>query len=172
MRSIAIIIFLISTAFSCQQDPFVGLNQLTGDWRIQASRGVMYESWKNLSAGEMQGRSYKLNGKDTIVFENVRLAKLSEGIFYIPVVSNENDGKPVPFRLISSADKKYVFENKEHDFPQQIVYYFKDGKHIDATISGPTENGPKSIVYHFEEKLWKRFLLLQDTLLCKHRYIL
>ena len=140
MRSIAIIIFLMSTAFSCQQDPFVGLNQLTGDWRIQASRGVMYESWKNLSAGEMQGRSYKLNGKDTIVFENVRLAKRSEGIFYIPVVSNENDGKPVPFRLISTADKKYVFENKEHDYPQRIIYHLITKDSVHAWIEG-TQNG-------------------------------
>ena len=140
MKSIAMIIFLINTGFSWQQDPFAALNQLCGDWRIQASGGVMYESWKNVSASEMQGRSYKLNGKDTITFETVKLAKLSEGIFYIPIVSNENDGKPVPFRLISSADKKYVFENKEHDFPQRIVYHLITKDSVHAWIEG-TQNG-------------------------------
>lgn len=140
MRSIAMFILVLSASFSCQQDPFAGLNQLTGDWKVHASRGVTFESWKNVSAKEMYGHSYKLNGKDTITFENTRLAKLDEGIFYIPIVANENNGRPVSFRLISSTDHKYIFENKEHDFPQRIVYHLITKDSVHAWIEG-TQNG-------------------------------
>jgi len=140
MKSIAMLMLGVFTATTCQQDVFNELQQLSGTWRMETKKGALYETWKRISKDEMQGKSFKLNGKDTVVLENVRLSKSSEGLFYIPVLSDQNEGKPVPFKMINSKDQTFVFENKEHDFPQRIIYHLVSKDSIHAWIEG-TENG-------------------------------
>jgi hypothetical protein len=45
-------------------------------------------------------------------------------VFYTPTVPDQNDAKPVPFRMVSYEGHVVVFENPDHDFPQRIVYRF------------------------------------------------
>ena len=78
--------------------------------------------------------------QDTIVFENIRLVQEKEGIFYIPVVKNQNDGLPVRFVAKTISDTKLIFENPEHDFPQIISYTKISSDSLVAEISG-TKNG-------------------------------
>lgn len=35
------------------------------------------------------------------------------------------DGAPVAFKMVSSTNQQFVFENPQHDFPKRIVYHFK-----------------------------------------------
>ena len=107
---------------------------------MQTPKGPIYESWRSTGDNEMQGGSYKINGRDTIHFEIVNLSKKPDGIFYVPVVKNENEGKPVAFKMISSNNYNFVFENKEHDFPQRIIYHIVNKDSVHAWIEG-TENG-------------------------------
>ncbi|RYZ86535.1 MAG: hypothetical protein EOP04_13675 [Proteobacteria bacterium] len=47
---------------------------------------------------------------------------------------------PVAFLLVDSAlANSFVFENKKHDFPQQIIYTKLSGEKLAAVISGPIE---------------------------------
>ena len=140
MRSIAILIVVLLTAFTCQQDVFTELQQLSGTWKMDTRRGPIYESWKKTGKDEMMGKSFKLNGADTITLENVRLSKSADGLFYIPVVSNQNEGKPVSFKMIDAKNRTFVFENKAHDFPQRIIYHLVSKDSIHAWIEG-TKNG-------------------------------
>ena len=140
MKSIALLILGLFTASTCQQDVFIDLQQLSGTWMMETKKGAIYETWKRIGKDEMQAKSFKLNGKDTVVLENVRLSKSSDGLFYIPVVSNQNEGKPVSFKMIDSKNKTFVFENKEHDFPQRVIYQLVSKDSIHAWIEG-TKNG-------------------------------
>jgi hypothetical protein len=38
--------------------------------------------------------------------------------------------------LINSEENKFIFENKEHDFPQRIIYHFTSEKILNASIEG------------------------------------
>ena len=140
MKSIAMLMLGLVTASTCQQDVFTELQQLSGTWMMETKRGAIYENWKRTGKDEMQGKSFKLNGKDTIVLENVRLSKSAGGLFYIPVVSDQNEGKAVSFKMIDSKNKTYVFENKEHDFPQRVIYHLVSRDSVHAWIEG-TKNG-------------------------------
>jgi len=140
MKSIAMLMLGVVTASTCQQDGFSELQQLSGTWMMQTKRGALYETWKRTGKDEMQGKSFKLNGKDTLVLENVRLSKSSDGLFYIPTMTDQNEGKPVPFKMIDAKNKTFVFENKEHDFPQRIIYHLVNKDSVHAWIEG-TENG-------------------------------
>jgi hypothetical protein len=51
-------------------------------------------------------------------------------------VSNQNNQQPVYFKLISKEDGRYIFENKEHDFPQRVIYHLVSNDAVHARIEG------------------------------------
>ena len=62
---------------------FKQLNALQGTWRMETSRGTLYESWIKTNDTLMRSNSYKLKEKDTILLEQVSLQHTKKGIFYI-----------------------------------------------------------------------------------------
>jgi hypothetical protein len=127
-------------SFSVFSDRFAALLKLEGMWTMKTKKGLIYEHWKKVSDTELKSRSFKLNGKDTVFLERVQLIEKEDGIFYIPVVQDQNDGKPVPFKLVSSEQSRFVFENKLHDFPQRIIYHIVTVDSIVARVEGQ-QNG-------------------------------
>lgn len=109
---------------------------LIGTWERETSKGTIYESWKRESSNELSGKSYMLKGKDTLIFETIRLTAEQHQLYYIPTVKNQNNGQPVRFALTKISDKQLVFENSEHDFPQIITYRKLDADSLIAEISG------------------------------------
>ena len=149
MKSVFVIFLTLVFTSSYQQDVYIQLQQLAGTWKMQTPKGPLYESWSKTSENEMHGGSYKINGKDTIHFEVVNLSKKADGIFYTPLVKNENEGKPVPFKLISSSNNSFIFENKEHDFPQRIIYHIVKKDSVHAWIEGTQNGKPGRVDYYF-----------------------
>ena len=145
------VIIILALFFPCvnQQDAYTLLQQLSGTWQMQTSKGALYESWTKTAENEMQGGSYKINGTDTIHFEIVKLSRQADGIFYVPVVK-ENDDKAVAFKMISSANNNFIFENKEHDFPQRIIYHFVTKDSVHAWIEGTRNGRPGRTDYYFK----------------------
>ena len=58
---------------------------------------------------------------------------------------------PTAFKLIETGDKRVVFENKNHDFPQRILYWTDAKGALHARIEGP--QGGKTVA---EEWVWTR----------------
>lgn len=105
---------------------------LIGTWENKNQKGSIYETWSQTNNNEYSGKSYIVKEKDTIVFENIRLVQNQDGLFYIPIFKNQNDGLPIRFAIKTISDTQLVFENKEHDFPQ-IISYTKIG--VDSLIA-------------------------------------
>ena len=59
---------------------FKQLNALQGTWRMETSRGTLYESWIKTNDTLMRSNSYKLKEKDTILLEQF-FATHKEGYF-------------------------------------------------------------------------------------------
>lgn len=119
---------------------FTPLHGLAGLWKMESSRGAIYEEWQIQNDHTINGKSYKINNGDTLVLERVSLFLEGERIVYQPTVTNQNDGKAVQFALVSTKDQRYIFENKEHDFPQRVIYHVTAGNSLHARIEG-TKNG-------------------------------
>jgi hypothetical protein len=137
--TLAILIMCISCSMAQQaysDKEFKPLQGLTGLWKMDTKRGTIYEEWQMRSENQLAGRSYKLNNKDTMVLENVILSLQGNAIFYTPVVSNQNNQQPVPFKLVSCSGNRYVFENKEHDYPQRVIYELVSMNDLRARIEG------------------------------------
>ncbi|KMQ61145.1 hypothetical protein ACM40_15735 [Chryseobacterium sp. BLS98] len=115
---------------------------LVGTWENKTQKGSIYESWTKADNNELSGKSYSMRGKDTIVFENIRLVQENKKLFYIPTVKNQNEGLPVRFVAKAISENQLVFENPQHDFPQIIAYTKITSDSLIAEISG-TKNGQK-----------------------------
>lgn len=116
---------------------------LLGEWQNTTPEGILTESWKQLNDSVFLGQSYFMSGKDTSFSENIRLEQRSSGLYYIPVVSDQNAGKPVEFKLTTVSAVKLSFENPQHDFPSRITYTLITKDSIQAGISGVL-NGKKN----------------------------
>ncbi|NUN68715.1 MAG: hypothetical protein HUU02_03290 [Bacteroidetes bacterium] len=109
---------------------------LIGTWKNTTAKGSIYETWDRTGVTEFSGKSYMLKERDTIVFESIRLVQEENGVFYIPVVKDQNNGAPVRFTAGIVTGQQMVFENPQHDFPQVISYTRLSADSLVAEISG------------------------------------
>jgi len=133
-------LIILSAWTTNQPNNITKADWLVGTWENKTQRGSMYETWNKVSDKELKGKSYMVKEKDTIVFENLRLVQEQDGLFYIPIVKNQNDGLPVRFIAKTISATQLVFENPKHDFPQIISYTKISTDSLVAEISG-TKNG-------------------------------
>lgn len=138
---IAVVSLTILCAWATKQTNDINKAEwLIGTWENKTQRGSIYETWSKTSDNKFSGKSYIIKEKDTIVFENIRLVQEQDGLFYIPIVKNQNDGLPVRFATKTISENQLVFENPQHDFPQIISYTKISSDSLVAEISG-TKNG-------------------------------
>ncbi len=109
---------------------------LIGTWENNTQKGSIYETWSKINDNEFVGKSYLIQEKDTVIFENIRLTENEEGLFYIPIVKTQNEGLPVRFAAKEISASQLIFENPEHDFPQIISYTKISVDSLVAEISG------------------------------------
>ena len=114
------------------------LQWLVGQWKGQLGKNTYYESWKPTNHGPLEGSSSMVNpqGK-TILTEVLRIDKIGAHVVYIAAVKKNH---PVLFTLIETFEEnnkpKWVFENKEHDFPQRIIYTRESPDTLVARVEG------------------------------------
>lgn len=125
---------------------------LSGTWEQQTAAGSILETWVQTNAQTFSGKSYQVKGSDTLVFETIQLRQEQDQLLYIPVVVRQNGGQPVVFRLKSSSARELVFENPEHDFPQQISYRLITGDSLQAEISGTLKGKQRARKFYFHRK--------------------
>ena len=141
---------------SFTQKNFRGLDKLVGTWRTEKKNGVLYESWQKNSDDQFDGKSFKITNADTIVLERVRLAREGTRIVYAVRVDGENDGKETLFYLREIKDNDYIFEDKEHDFPQRVVYNMQSGNTLHAYIEGEIGGKSKRSEYNYIRLVTKK----------------
>ena len=107
-----------------------------GTWENIMAKGSVYETWSKSDVNEFSGKSYMVKEQDTIVFENIRLVREQNKLFYIPTVKNQNENLPVRFIAKTISETQLVFENLQHDFPQIISYTRINADSLLAEISG------------------------------------
>lgn len=141
-------LFLLASTF--QADPFQSLLSLQGTWEMKTSRGSIFEEWTQTDDKLLQGKSYLLKGADTVLLERIQLKEDGKNVYYIPTVQNQNNQQPIAFTMISSSESRFVFENKQHDFPQRIIYRFVTTDSIVARIEGTKNGKEQSSEFYFK----------------------
>jgi hypothetical protein len=109
---------------------------LIGNWENTTEEGNLSETWKKINDSTLVGESYFIRNKDTLHWESITLLEKEVALLYIPIVTGQNDNKPITFKLTSLTEKEFTFENPAHDYPQKIVYQMVNDSNIVTTISG------------------------------------
>lgn len=142
-------VLLICLLASCSsKDPFQKLQKLSGLWQTNNSETDLYEQWGKAKDNAMYGKSYTMNGTDSIVYERVEIRKDGDNVFYIPTVK-ENNNQPVSFKLVSSTDSSFTFENRQHDFPQRVIYRFAGKDSMIGRIEGNNKGEDQSQEFYY-----------------------
>lgn len=116
---------------------------MLGEWKqiITDPAHLYLENWERLNDSTYAGTSAMLDGADTLFSESIQIRFSKKGApVYSTNVYNGKSSHQVVFILIESSDKKLVFENKQNDFPQRVIYYQTPSDSLIAIING-NENG-------------------------------
>jgi len=117
------------------------LNWVLGNWYMETPDGIILEHWDKANDTLYSGFSIMTTAKgDTAFSEHIRLTLEGGSLWYIPTVSNQNEGEAVRFKEKAVTADEVVFENPQHDFPQRIIYHRVNDSTIVATIEG-MQNG-------------------------------
>jgi Domain of unknown function (DUF6265) len=149
----AIVFVLLLSGFvpgtAGKKKTFKQLYMLEGVWRMQTKNGAIHEVWRKVSKHYLSSTGFFVKGKDTIVTERVSLQNLEKGIYYTSTVEEQNNRRPVSFKLTSSNGSVFTFENPLHDFPRRIVYELVNNDSLHAWIDGgPEGTGKRNDFYY------------------------
>ena len=105
---------------------------MAGSWTSESARGTVMETWLGPGNGLMVAANLSTfaNGRKT--FEFLRIAETPAGFSYF---ASPGGQPPTEFQLKEAGDRRVVFENAAHDFPQRILYW-RDGDALVARIEG------------------------------------
>jgi hypothetical protein len=107
---------------------------LEGRWQGESGGVAMEEQWTSVSGGALLGVHRDVKGGRMVGFEFLRIQATPEGVFYY---ASPNARPPVAFKLVELAERRAVFENRAHDFPQRILYWLDPAGALHARIEGP-----------------------------------
>jgi len=150
LSSLLILIFAFT---SCKKSnpAFESLSQIEGTWVMRFDSSAVYEKWEKVNDTLFSGSSFEVSNGDSILTETLKIVSNEEGIFYIPTVSDQNDGLPVAFKMAVQEGNTFIFENPKHDFPTNITYQFLEGNKLKATVSGMLNDEMRSLEFDFSK---------------------
>ncbi len=152
------VIFITSLLFACHprvDNRYAQLSKtkwLIGTWQKQSAKGSLTESWQQLDDSTFVGRSFFVSKGDTLSSESISLEQRSGKLYYIPTVSNQNDGNAIVFTQTSLTDSTVIFENPAHDFPQKISYSSISKDSMSAEISAIIDGKLKSQTFRMSRE--------------------
>jgi hypothetical protein len=120
-----------------------GLAQLAGTWRGEIEDGAYTytETWSLSERGLKGGAVMDDKEGKRVLTETLEIHSTGAHVLYIATI---NKGNPVSFTLVNvnkqGGQFEWTFENKEHDFPQRIIYRLESKDSIYARAEG-TEKG-------------------------------
>lgn len=124
---------------------------LAGNWTGTQDGVEMEELWQKPKGNTMLAVHRDVKDGRTVSFEFMRIEATADAITYW----GSPRGRPAtPFKMIELGDKRVVFENAEHDFPQRIIYWMTGDGSLHAKIEGTLSGKPAS-----EEWTWRRSAL-------------
>ena len=154
MKKTSLILALLFCSFLAisQSNKLTDLSFILGRWEMPTKTGKITEEWTKRS-GELSGRSYRHSASgDSVLTETVVIKNIKGKLNYCVTGYEEGNRGTTDFQLISFNKTQYIFENKQHDFPQRIVYENKGKHQLLAWIEGPIQGKTTKYEFNFRRK--------------------
>lgn len=140
----------VSLYTSAQKTTLKNFDFLIGNWEMKTKTGKIIERWQKYR-DSLTGSSHRFNAQGDSVLTETIVLKQKNDVWHFCVTGYEkgNEGR-TDFKLISSADETFTFENKQHDFPQQIVYQNKGKNELLAWIEGEIDGKRRKMEFPYQ----------------------
>ena len=110
---------------------------LEGAWGGTADGVTSEEHWTSAAGGGLVGMHKDVQSGKMTGFEFLRVeVDAQQRICY---VSMPGGAPPTSFCAVEVGERRVVFENREHDFPQRILYWLTADGRLHARIEGPLD---------------------------------
>jgi hypothetical protein len=110
---------------------------LSGCWHGSSPGREYREQWSKPAGGMMMGTSQTVRAGRTVQYEFLQIRASEDGVYYVAKPSGQIEAA---FKLIEVSPQAATFENKQHDFPQRIIYRLGAAGALVARVEG-VENG-------------------------------
>jgi hypothetical protein len=119
---------------------------LDGNWVQKRSTTVVREHWGGPYGDTMLGFGLTAHPNGTTTSEFFRIANTPAGISYY---ASPNAAAPTEFPAIEITRTRVVFENRQHDFPQRIIYHRQPDGTLHARIEGTLNGKVESVDWYY-----------------------
>ena len=131
---LAVIVVALAGTSSAQKKPSLDdLSWLSGCWEGRQRDAVVEEIWSKSAGLSMLGLGRTVKNGQTVSFEFMQFREENGTLVFLP---QPQGGTRVPFPLKDFFGERATFENKEHDFPQRVIYERKGPGLLLASIEG------------------------------------
>ncbi len=138
-----ILLIALITICGCAASPdYTGsfdLGKLHGRWESLNQNTTQIEEWGLVAEGDLRGRGFVLEGRDTTFIEFLSIKEIDDTLRYFAQVSDQNDGETIEFKMRSQSKNIIEFANPAHDFPKRIVYEIEADSVLHTFIEGPRD---------------------------------
>ena len=148
MRTPLACLLLAAGLAHAQAGRVADLQWMTGTWVHEDARQKVTESWVGPANGMMAAVNLTAYAGGKRSFEFLRIVDAGESMSYL---ASPGGRAPVEFKLRELGERRVVFENPAHDFPQRI-HYWMDGGRLAARVEGTVKGEARSEEWRFERK--------------------
>lgn len=150
----SVLALILPVLICCNKESKLPLTLYQGIWKMETDEGAIFEEWEKVSDSSLTGMTYAVKDGDTILLETLSLKYADGKLCYAPVIQSQNEGQEIlfPLKEYVAAERKFVFENPLHDFPQRIIYHFVDDKTLNARIEGDLEGRMESTDFNYKKQ--------------------
>jgi hypothetical protein len=149
-------VLLLAVALIVGQSPSsaADLAWLTGCWELTRNGRHIVEQWTAPEGGTLIGVSRTVAAGKTTEYEFVLIREGTNGLEYVAKPSGQSEAT---FTVVRAMADEVVFENREHDFPNRIIYK-RDGDRLVAAIEGTRDGKTQRIEYPYQPAACGRVL--------------
>lgn len=122
------------------------LKVLLGKWEDNNKNNTFQEIWTAQNDSIYNGIGIEILDNDTLKIEKLTVIALNNKLRY-GVVANNSDNT-IWFEEVGNTKNEIIFENKNHNFPQRIIYSKDYYNQIVARIEGVVNDS--LIQYNFD----------------------
>ncbi len=136
----AFLICILGSSIGAQD---IGFKWLIGTWKMESEKVNIFERWQQ-DNGRLKGEGYSIKNDQKKVSETLFLEKFNNqwALIALPV------SQTIALFALTSADSgRFVFENKEHDFPQRITYAYDGKSAIQVYVEGDADGQLKKMTF-------------------------
>jgi hypothetical protein len=147
MRTAAVAAALLISLPALAQAPKASaLEWLAGTWVAKSEAATVTESWVGPGNGMMVAANLSTWKSGRKFYEFLRIGETAEGLSYY---ASPGGKAPVEFKSKEVGERRIVFENAQHDFPQRILYW-REGEQLVARVEGTAGGKEKREEWRFD----------------------